>query len=89
MPQFMKKNLFLFLLMFSTTVFAQLKSPDEFLGYSLGSKFTPHFKIVNYFQQAAAAMPQQVKLQQYGQTYEGRPLYLAFVSSAANISNLE
>jgi Zinc carboxypeptidase len=89
MPQFMKKNLFLFLLMFSTAVFAQLKSPDEFLGYSLGSKFTPHFKIVNYFQQAAAAMPQQVKLQQYGQTYEGRPLYLAFVSSAANISNLE
>jgi hypothetical protein len=85
----MKKNLFLFLMFVSTSVFAQLKSPDDFLGYTLGTKFTPHFKIVNYFQQVAAAMPQQVKLQQYGQTYEGRPLYLAFVSSAANISNLE
>lgn len=85
----MKKNLFLFLLLVSTSVFAQLKGPDEFLGYSLGSKFTPHYKIVNYFQQVAAAMPQQVKLQQYGTTYEGRPLYLAFVSSAANMASLE
>ena len=29
--------------------FAQVKSPDEFLGYQLGTKWTPHFKIVNYF----------------------------------------
>jgi hypothetical protein len=87
----MKKNLFLlpFLLFSTFTSFTQLQSPDEFLGYPIGSKFTPHYKIVNYFQQAVAAMPQQMKLQQYGQTYEGRPLYLAFVSSVANISNLE
>lgn len=87
----MKKNLFLFLLLVISlhTSFAQLKSPDEFLGYPIGTKFTPHHKIVNYFQQVAAALPQQVKLQQYGQTYEGRPLYLAFISSAANITNLE
>lgn len=85
----MKKNLFLFLMLVSASAFAQLKSPEEFLGYPLGSKFTPHYKIVNYFQQVAAAVPQQVKLQQYGSTYEGRPLYLAFVSSAANTGNLE
>ena len=85
----MKKNLFLFLMLVTASAFAQLKSPEEFLGYTLGSKFTPHHKIVNYFQQVAAAVPLQVKLQQYGSTYEGRPLYLAFVSSAANISNLE
>jgi Zinc carboxypeptidase len=87
----MKKNLFLlpFLLFSTFTSFTQLKSPDEFLGYPIGSKFTPHYKIVNYFQQAVTAMPQQMKLQQYGQTYEGRPLYLAFISSVANISNLE
>jgi len=87
----MKKNLFVFLLLIISVIAvpAQLKSPDDFLGYTLGTKFTPHYKIVNYFQQVAASMPQQVKLQQYGQTYEGRPLYLAFVSSAANISNLE
>jgi hypothetical protein len=88
----MKKNLFLILSLLCLscqTIVAQLKSPDEFLGYTLGSRFTPHFKIVNYFQHAAAAVPPQVKLQQYGETNEGRPLYLAFISSASNISNLE
>ncbi|MEI8060252.1 MAG: M14 family zinc carboxypeptidase [Ferruginibacter sp.] len=87
----MKKNLFLFLILaFSVLMsFAQLKSPDEFLGYPIGSKYTPHFKIVNYFQQAAAAMPQMMQLKQYGETYEGRPLYLAFISSAKNIAALE
>ena len=58
----MKKNLFLFLIMFISIhfSFAQLKSPDDFLGYPIGTKFTPHYKIVNYFQQAAAAMPQMM-----------------------------
>ncbi|MFN8252620.1 MAG: M14 metallopeptidase family protein [Ferruginibacter sp.] len=85
----MKNYLFLFLLLLASGSRAQVKSPDEFLGYTLGTKFTPHHKIVSYFQQVATALPAQVKLQQYGETYEGRPLYLAFVSSAANISNLE
>jgi hypothetical protein len=89
MSQFMKKNLFLFLLLISKSLFAQVSSPDDFLGYTLGSKFTPHFKIVNYFTHVAASNAQQVKMQQYGTTYEGRPLYLVFVSSPANISNLE
>ena len=88
----MKKNLFLvFIIVCSTyaSVAQQLKSPDEFLGYPIGTKFTPHYKIVSYFEYAAAAMPQQMQFQKYGETYEGRPLYLAFISSAANISNLE
>lgn len=68
---------------------AQLKSPDEFLGYKIGTKFTPHWKIVDYFKSVAAALPSMVKLEQYGQTYEGRPLIVAFVSSDANVSNLE
>jgi hypothetical protein len=68
---------------------AQLKSPKEFLGYEIGSRYTPHFKIVNYFHHAANAMPSSMKLQQYGETNEGRPLLLAFISSPENISNLE
>jgi hypothetical protein len=68
---------------------SQLKSPDDFLGYKVGSRFTPHWKIVNYFQHVAANAGTTMKLQQYGETYEGRPLLLAFISSAANISNLE
>jgi hypothetical protein len=68
---------------------AQLISPDEFLGYKTGSHFTPHWKIVTYFQHIAANASANVKLEQYGQTNEGRPLLLAFISSAENISRLE
>jgi hypothetical protein len=77
------------LLFISHPLFAQLKSPDEFLGYPLGSKFTPHYKIVNYFNQAAAAMPQMMKLEKYGETYESRDLLLAIVSTPENMTRIE
>ena len=77
------------LLFVSGTLFAQLKSPDEFLGYPLGSKFTPHYKIVNYFNQSAAAMPQMMKLEKYGETNEGRDLLLAIVSTPENMARIE
>ena len=83
-------KLVLFILLFiSTNSFAQLKSPDEFLGYQLGNRFTPHYKIVNYFNQAAVAMPQVMKLEKYGETNEGRELLLAFISSAENMAKLD
>ena len=66
---------------------AQLKSPEAFLGYQIGSRYTPHFKIVNYFNHVAANS--NIKLHQYGETNEGRPLMLAFISSAENMKNLE
>src|SRR6476620_10504545 len=68
---------------------AQLRSPAEFLGYTIGEKFTPHFKIVNYFNHVAANASSMMKLRQYGETNEGRPLLLAFISSPENIKNLE
>src|ERR1044071_309452 len=68
---------------------AQLKSPDEFLGYKVGTRYTPHWKIVSYFQHIAANASSNVKLEQYGQTNEGRPLLVSFISSADNISKLE
>lgn len=71
------------------TVIAQLQSPEQFLGYKTGTRFTPHFKIVNYFKHVASNVPAMVKLEQYGETNEGRPLLLAFVSSPENIRNLE
>ena len=80
---------FLFLLSLLSTSAQQLKSPDEFLGYPLGDQYTPHHKIVSYFQQAAAAKPQVMKLEQYGTTNEGRPLLLAFIASEENFAKLE
>lgn len=78
-----------FFLFNTVVVFSQLRSPDEFLGYKTGTRFTPHWKIVSYFQSVAANASASVKLEQYGQTNEGRSLVAAFVSSADNISRLE
>jgi len=87
----MAKRFFLLNLLITTCfiAFAQVKSPEEFLGYKIGSRFTPHWKVVNYFQHVAASAPQIAKLHQYGETNEHRPLYLTFISSEENISNLE
>jgi hypothetical protein len=86
----MKRFFLIFISLFITFLsWAQLKSPEQFLGYTIGSRYTPHWRIVEYFQHVAANMPGMVQLQQYGQTYEGRPLYAAFVSGQENISKLE
>lgn len=70
-------------------IFAQeFKSPAEFLGYRLGEKFTPHYKIVNYFTYAANSVSGKMLLEQYGETYEGRPLLAAIISSEQNIRNI-
>lgn len=81
---------FLFLLFFfcQYTV-AQPPSPEQFLGYKMGSRYTPHWKIVDYFKQVAAAAPDRVKLQTYGQTTEGRPLIVAYIAQPENMAQLE
>lgn len=68
---------------------AQLQSPDQFLGYKLGSRFTSHFKVVEYFKHVSANAGNLVKLEQYGETNEGRPLLLAYIASPENLSRLE
>lgn len=66
----------------------QVKSPDEFLGYKLGSTFTYHHQAVAYFRHVAGISP-YAEYQSYGQTYEGRELGVCFVSSPENLKNLE
>ena len=84
----MFKNLLVILGVFSFS-FGQIQSPSEFLGYELGDSFTRHHKVVEYYQQLAAADPDRVVLEQYGETNEGRPLYLVFLGSKDIISNRE
>ncbi|MDR6570442.1 M14 family metallopeptidase [Chitinophaga ginsengisegetis] len=67
---------------------AQVPTPGQFLGYPLGTQFTPHYKVVDYFKQVAATA-KNVKLEQYGTTYEGRPLVMAIVASPENIGRLD
>jgi hypothetical protein len=86
---FKKISLSLFYLSFAYIAFAQeLQSPSEFLGYKLGSQFTSHFRIIEYFKYVAGAS-KNVKLLQYGTTNEGRPLIAMFIASDENIGRLE
>jgi hypothetical protein len=66
-----------------------LQSPEQFMGYKIGTRFTPHHKVVNYFRAVAAAKPDMVKVEKYGETYEGRELLLTFIASPENMRNLE
>lgn len=83
------KYLFAFLIAFPAVVFSQsLQSPKEFLGYELGDRFTRHHKVVEYFEHVASAK-KNVKLLQYGETYEHRPLMIAIISSDENMGKLD
>jgi hypothetical protein len=68
---------------------AQLKSPSEFLGYELGTQFTRHHQVVDYYNYLAVAEPERMSLKEYGKTNERRPLLLATISTKANMKNLE
>ncbi|HLZ16799.1 MAG TPA: hypothetical protein VKQ08_07155, partial [Cyclobacteriaceae bacterium] len=46
----------------------KLQTPAEFLGYELGDRFTRHYRMVEYFKHIAEAAPQNVRVQQYGET---------------------
>ncbi|MDB5025163.1 MAG: zinc carboxypeptidase [Mucilaginibacter sp.] len=84
-----KISLSLLYLSFACTGFAQqLQSPSQFLGYKLGSQFTSHFRIIEYFKYVALNS-KNVKLLQYGTTNEGRPLIAMFIASDENIGRLE
>jgi len=65
-----------------------IKSPDEFLGYELGTQFTFHYRAVDYFRYVAESSP-MADYREYGTTYEGRLLGVCIVSSGENLSNLE
>jgi hypothetical protein len=84
-----KVSLLLAYLGFTCIAFAQeLQSPSQFLGYKIGSQFTSHSRIIDYFKYVAGTS-KNVKLLQYGTTNEGRPLIAMFIASDENIGRLE
>ena len=79
-----------FILIAITNSFSQdLKSPSDFLGYDLGTQFSRHHQVIDYFKHVSQTLPNQVLLEQYGQTYERRPLYMTIISSEENIKNID
>ena len=89
--RYMKKIIIAsFLLLFAGVLMAQgLQSPEQFLGYKVGTRFTRHHRIVEYTKSVAQARPDIVKLEKYGETNEGRELMIATISSPENMQKLE
>jgi hypothetical protein len=86
----MKKIILGLLLLTSFFINAQtkLQSPAEFLGYELGDRFTRHHRVVEYFKHIDDVAT-NVQVQQYGETYEYRPLIYAIIASPDNFRNIE
>ena len=83
------KKFLLFCFLFSIiNTFAQLQSPSDFLGYEIGTQFSRHADVVNYFEHVAENSG-KVIYNSYGKTNERRPLTYAIVSSETNLANLE
>ena len=75
-------------LVLASPVAGEVPSPWEFLGYESGARFTPHHRIVDYFEWLDQKS-ELLKLETYGETWEGRPLNLVIIGSAENMTRLE
>ena len=67
---------------------ASIPSPSDFLGRETGESYTLHADVVRYLHTVAEASD-RVSIEEYGRTYENRPLYTLTVTSAANRERLE
>ncbi len=66
----------------------QPPSPEQFLGYEAGSRYTHYHEILSYFKRLDSTSDNLVLIQ-YGTTCEHRAQVIAVISSAGNISNLD
>jgi hypothetical protein len=67
-----------------------IPSPESVLGFSPGSdrQLMDYGQLVDYLQRLAAASP-RVEMREVGVTPLGRPMFVAFISSPANIARLD
>ncbi|HLJ74206.1 MAG TPA: M14 family zinc carboxypeptidase, partial [Thermoanaerobaculia bacterium] len=80
----MIRRLIVIIALIAAPLFAQtVPTPEQFLGYKLGDRFTPYSRIVDYFN-ALAAKSSLITIHQFGETYEHRPLILAEIASPKN-----
>lgn len=67
---------------------SRIPSPEEFLGYEIGSRVTEHSLINAYFEKLDE-LSDRTSLIEIGRTHEKRKIYVLVVSSPSNINNLE
>ncbi len=65
-----------------------IPSPEEFLGYGIGTYHTRHDRIVRYLE-VLAESSDRAAVETYGHTHEKRPLVMLRISSPDNLGQLE
>ncbi|WP_277381371.1 M14 family zinc carboxypeptidase [Stenotrophomonas maltophilia] len=65
-----------------------IPTPEQFLGYPIGSRYTRHDQLVAYFEELARHSD-RIRVQHIGRSYEGRPLLIATITAASNQARLE
>lgn len=65
-----------------------IPTPKESLGFEIGDSHVSYDLLLSYFR-SLAANSKRVKIEEIGETYEGRPNLFLIISSEKNISNLE
>lgn len=85
----MTRRIFLSVVLLALTFAAAAQpTPQEYLGYPIGERFTSYDRILDYFRELAKASP-LITIEQIGETYEHRPLVLATITSAKNRARLD
>jgi len=86
----LKRSLILLLTVSSLMFPQQLKSPEEFLGYKVGTdyKIADYETIQKYFKHLAE-LSKQIIYQEIGKTSQKRDMFMAVISSEENIRNVD
>jgi hypothetical protein len=76
--------------LWATATFAQVPSPESVLGFKPGADFklASYDDALGYFRKVAAASD-RIKLVNVGKTSQGRDWFIAFISDAANLAQLD
>jgi hypothetical protein len=67
---------------------SKIPTPEQFLGYEIGTKITEHHRISAYLEKLAE-LSDRAEIVEIGRTHEGRRLQILIVSSPENIGKLE
>jgi hypothetical protein len=72
----------------ATALDSKIPTPEQYLGYSIGSFYTRHDQVVNYFKELAR-LSNRVHIQVIGYTAENREQIIATITSPENFDHLE
>jgi hypothetical protein len=88
MNRMLRSLTILLLLLTAPIASAEIADPWTWLDSEAGSRFTPHHRIIGYFEYLAENSA-RLSLHNYGETWEKRPLLLAVVGSPSNVARAD